>query len=137
VEEEEALHQSQQQRSWLVMAGQLAATAAVIGAISAIAWHVSRPPTADSLYAAVMSRIDSDEVGSLIHSENEVNDFIARYPDDPRAAQFERYKECIDLDKLERRLQQKSRRSVATDSALVPSEQLYLRAVDLSDSSPD
>ena len=81
--------QAQQQRSWLLMAGQLAATVAVLGMIGAIAWHLSRPPSADKLYASVMSRVDSDEGGSLIRVENEVNDFIARFPQDPRVSQFE------------------------------------------------
>ncbi len=91
------------------MAGQLAAIAAVLAAIGGIAWYLSRPPSADKLYHSVISRIDSDEGGSLVRVENEVNDFIARYPEDPRVGQFERYKERIELDKLERKLQRKSR----------------------------
>ena len=119
VEEEEALRRAQQQRSWLVMAGQLAATVAVLGMIGAIAWHLSRPPRRTSLYASVMSRVESDEGGSLLRVENEVNDFIARFPDDPRVDQFERYKERIELDKLERKLQRKTRGSAATDPTLL------------------
>jgi serine/threonine-protein kinase len=137
VEEEEALHRAQQQRSWLMMAGQLAATAVVLGTIGGIAWHLSRPPSADKLYASVMWRIDSDEGGSLIRVENEVNDFIARYPQDPRTGQFERYKERIELDKLEHKLQRKARGNAALDPSLLPPEQLYLRAAGMADSAPD
>jgi serine/threonine protein kinase len=137
IEEEEASRRTQQQRSWLLMAGQLVATIAILGTIGAIAWHLSRPPSADKLYDSVMSRIDSDEGGSLIRFENEVNDFIARYPEDPRAAQFERFKEQIELDKLERKLQRKTRGSAATDPTLLPAEQLYLRAAALAESAPD
>jgi hypothetical protein len=137
IEEDEAIRRTQQQRSWLVMAGQLVATIALLGTLGAIAWHLSRPPSADKLYDSVMSRIDSDESGSLIRVESEVNDFIARYPDDPRVGQFERFKERIELDKLERKLQRKTRGSVATDPTLLPSEQLYLRAAALADSAPD
>ena len=137
VEEEEATRREQQQRSWLLIAGQLVVTAAVLSAIGAIAWHLSRPPSADKLYASVMSRIDSDEGGSLAQVENEVNDFIARYPDDPRVGQFKRYKERIELDKLERKLQRKTRGSAATDPTLLPSEQLYLRAAAMADAAPD
>jgi serine/threonine-protein kinase len=137
IEEEEAIRRTQQQRSWLLMAGQLIATTAVLGTIGAIAWYLSRPPSADKLYDSVTSRVDSDEGGSLIRVENEVNDFIARYPEDPRVGQFERFKERIELDKLERKLQRKTRGSAATDPTLLPSEQLYLRAAALADSSPD
>jgi serine/threonine protein kinase len=136
IEEEEALRGAQQQRSWLLMAGQLAATAAVFGVIGAIAWHLSRPPSADTLYDSVMSRIDSDEGGSLVRVENEVNDFIARFPDDPRVSQFEPYKERIELNKLERTLQRKSRGSVTSVPSLLPAEQLYLRASGMADLEP-
>jgi serine/threonine protein kinase len=137
IEEEEAIRRTQQQRSWLVVAGQLSAFVAVLGTIGGVAWHLSRPPSADKLYSSVMARIDSDEGGSLVRVENEVNDFIARFPDDPRVSQFKRYKERIELDKLERKLQQKTRGSAATDPTLLPSEQLYLRAAGLVDSAPD
>jgi hypothetical protein len=84
-----------------------------------------------------MSRIDSDEGGSLIRVENEVNDFIARYPEDPRVGQFERYKDRIELDKLEHKLQRKTRGNAAIDPSLLPPEQLYLRAAGMADSAPD
>jgi eukaryotic-like serine/threonine-protein kinase len=137
IEEEEALRGAQQQRSWLVMAGQLIATAAVLGAIAAIAWHLSLPPSADELYASVMSRIDSDEGGSLVRVENEINDFIERFPEDPRIGQFEHFKERIELNKLERKLQRKARGSVAAVPSLLPAEQLYLQATGMADLEPD
>jgi hypothetical protein len=84
-----------------------------------------------------MSRIDSDEGGSLVRVENEVNDFIARFPDDPRVSQFEHYKERIELNKLERTLQRKSRGSVTSVPSLLPAEQLYLRASAMADLEPD
>jgi hypothetical protein len=119
------------------MAGQLTASVAVLGVIGAIAWHLSRPLSADKVYALVMSHVESDEGGSLIRVENEVDDFIARFPNDPRVSQFERYKERIELNKLERKLQRKTRGSPGTDPTLLPSEQLYLRAAGMADSTPD
>jgi hypothetical protein len=137
IEQEEALRGAQQQRSWLLMAGQLVATAAILGVIGAISWHLSRPPSADTLYKSVMSRIDSDEGGSLVRVENEVNDFISRFPEDSRVGQFEQFKERIELNKLERKLQRKTRGSVTTVPSLVPAEQLYLRASAMADLEPD
>jgi hypothetical protein len=137
VEEEEALRAARQQRPWLILAGQLIATIAVLGTIGAIAWYLSRPPSADTLYASVVSRIDSDEGGSLTRVEGEVNDFLARFPNDPRANQFEQYKERIELNKLERTLQRKARGSVAAVPSLLPAEQLYMRASGMADLEPD
>src|SRR5262245_52341412 len=137
IEEEEAIRRAQQQRSWLLLAGQLAATVAVLGTIGWIAWHLSRPPSADTLYSTVMSRIEADETGSLVRVENEVNDFIKRFPDDPRVSQFEDFKERIELNKLERTLERRARGNATAMPVLLPAEQLYLRAVSASDSDPD
>jgi hypothetical protein len=78
-----------------------------------------------------------EEDGSIAKAEDEVNVFLARYPQDPRAAAVERYKERIELDKLERSLNRKHRGSALADPTLLPAEQLYLRAVGLAESSPD
>jgi serine/threonine-protein kinase len=137
VEEEEAIRRAQQQRSWLLLAGQLAITAAVLGTIGWAAWHVSRPPSADALYSTVMSRIEADETGSLVRVETEVNDFIRRFPNDPRVSQFEEFKDRIELNKLERTLERRSRGNATAMPVLLPAEQLYLRAASVADSDPD
>jgi serine/threonine-protein kinase len=137
LEEEEAIRRAQQQRSWLLLAGQLAVTVAVLGAIGWIAWYLSRPPSADALYSTVMSRIEADETGSLVRVENEVNDFIKRFPDDPRVNQFKEFKDRIELNKLERTLERRARGNASAMPALLPAEQLYLRATSAADSDPD
>lgn len=137
VEEEEAIRRAQQQRSWLLLAGQLAATLAVLGTIGWAAWHLSRPPSADALYSTVMSRIEADETGSLVRVETEVNDFIKRFPNDPRVSQFEEFKDRIELNKLERTLERRARGNATAMPVLLPAEQLYLRAASIADSDPD
>jgi serine/threonine-protein kinase len=137
VEEEEANRRAQQQRSWLLLAGQLAVTVAILGAIGWAAWHVSRPPSANALYATIMSRIEADETGSLVRVETEVNEFIKRFPNDPRVRQLEEFKDRIELNKLERTLERRSRGNATAMPVLLPAEQLYLRAASVADSDPD
>jgi serine/threonine-protein kinase len=137
IEEEEAIRQAQQQRSWLLLAGQLAVTVAILGTIGWAAWRVSRPPSADALYATVMSRIEADETGSLVRVETEVNDFIKRFPNDPRVSRFEEFKDRIELNKLERTLERRARGNATAMPVLLPAEQLYLRAASAADSDPD
>src|SRR5262245_18136761 len=84
-----------------------------------------------------MSRIESDETGSLVRVETEVNDFIKRFPNDPRVSQFEEFKDRIELNKLERTLERRSRGNVTAMPVLLPAEQLYLRAASVADSDPD
>jgi serine/threonine-protein kinase len=136
-EEEEARRLARRQRSRLAAVGQLAALIAVMAAIGGVAWRVTRPASADRLYASITERAGADEGGSLAPVENEVNEFLTRYPQDPRADEITRYKERIELDKLERTLQRHIRGSDAFDSKLTPAEQLYLDAVSETDNSPD
>jgi serine/threonine protein kinase len=136
-EEEEARRLARRQRSRLAAAGQLAALIAVMAAIGGVAWRVTRPASAEKLYASITERAGADDGGSLTPVENEVIEFLTRYPQDPRAAEIARYKERIELDKLERTLQRHIRGSGTFDSKLTPAEQLYLDAVSETDGSPD
>ncbi len=136
LEEEEARQRAQYQRSWLVSLGQLFAFVVVLAAIGGIAWYLSRPASADTLYESITGRVDADDGVSLTRVEQEVDEFLTRYPQDPRADRIGRYKEQIELDKLERKLQRQMRGSSA-DASLIPAEQLYLRAIGFVDASPD
>ena len=78
-----------------------------------------------------------DERAPLGTVEAEVDEFLVLYPDDPRAGEIERYKERIELDKLERKLRRESRAGGTADPSLLPAEQLYLQAMNSGDASPD
>jgi serine/threonine protein kinase len=137
LEEDEARRRAEYRRSWVVFAGQLAVFAAVLAGIVGIAWYLSRPASADKLYSSIMSRIDAENGTSLATVERELTEFLARYPEDPRAATIQGFKERLELDQMEHKLQRQGRSSTATIPSTSPAEQLYLRAVGLTDSSPD
>jgi hypothetical protein len=99
--------------------------------------YLSRPPSADKLYAAISARVDTNDDSSLGRVESEVNDFLERFPADPRAELLKSYQEQIELDKLERRLQRQTRGGGAFNASLLPAEQLYLDAALLGTSSPE
>jgi serine/threonine-protein kinase len=137
LEEEAALLQGERQRSWWMVAGQLAGFAAILAAIAAAAAYLSRPLSADELYQAIMSRVESDDDTALATIANEMDEFLMRFPLDARAAELERYKQRIELDKLERKFNRQSRGQGALNASLLPVEQLYLRAVAQAEISPD
>jgi len=136
LEEEESRLQAQRQRSWLVVGGQLTALGAVLAGMAAVALYMSRPPSADDLYESISMRIENDEdfFGGV---ESEVDEFLERYPSDARGAELTRYKERIELDRLERKLQREARGGGHSDSSLRPVEQLYVQAIGKAESSPD
>ncbi|MFO0790544.1 MAG: hypothetical protein U0805_13900 [Pirellulales bacterium] len=99
--------------------------------------YVSRPPSADTLYTKISTQVSSDDEGSLTKVESEVDDFLSRFPADPRADELRSYKDRIDLDKLERKLQRESRSSGSINTSLVPAEQLYLEAYGMAAAAPE
>jgi hypothetical protein len=136
VEEDEARRRAEHQRSWIVVAGQLAALAAVIVGMAATALYLSRPPSADELYQTIKSRRVAADDASLANAEREIDEFLQHHPTDPRADELARYHEQIILDKAERKLQREGRGGTL-DSALLPAEQLYLRALNMANASPN
>ena len=100
VEEEESRLRSQSQRSWIVVAAQLGSLAAVLALLAGGAAYLSRPLSADKLYSMIDSRVERDDDASIAKVENEVNDFLERFPDDARGDTLRNYKERIDLAKL-------------------------------------
>jgi serine/threonine-protein kinase len=137
LEEEEARLQAEHRRPWLLVVAQLAALGGVLAGIAAGAFYLTRPPSADELYQAISARVDNNDDASLSDIANEVDEFLTRYPNDPRAGELQRYKERMELDKLERKLLRQAHGSGSNDPSLLPVEQLYLQAVSGADSSPD
>jgi hypothetical protein len=137
VEDEEALRSSQQERPWLLMIAQLCVFIAIIAAAGGAIVYLSRPPSADKLYAAITTRVAGDDDSSLGKAENEINDFLARFPDDSRAELLRTYSERMQLDKLERKLQRQTRSGWSINTSLLPAEQLYLDAAAMANSSPE
>jgi hypothetical protein len=99
--------------------------------------YITRPPSADELYAAVAQSRDGNEDAPLSSVEREIDMFLEQYSGDPRAAELRRYKNRLELEKRERQLRRKARDGSSADSSLLPVEQLYLRASDLGGSSPE
>jgi serine/threonine-protein kinase len=135
VEEEESRLRSQSQRSWIVVAAQLGSLAAVLALLAGGAAYLSRPLSADKLYSMIDARVERNDDASIAKVESEVNEFLERFPDDARANTLRKYKERIDLAKLERKLQRQTRGG-GVDSTLLPAEQLYLQASAMAGTDP-
>ncbi|HEX4414427.1 MAG TPA: serine/threonine-protein kinase [Lacipirellulaceae bacterium] len=135
VEEEEALRQTHQGRSWILIISQVAVFLAIIAAGAYGIRYVSQPPSADKLYAAITSKVDGDDDPSLGKVENEVDEFLKRFPNDSRADLLKTYKETIQLDRLDRKLQRQTRGTI--NPPLLPIEQQYLDAISSAAMSPE
>lgn len=136
LEEEQSRHRELQRRSWAPLAMQLAGLVAALAGLAGLAYYLSLPPSADQLYATITSHADENDTTSIREVQREVETFLQRYSEDPRAAELQRYEQHIVLDRAERRLQNLARRSGLTDPSLLPFEVLYLKAVAVAQQSP-
>jgi serine/threonine-protein kinase len=136
IAEEDARRRLEQQRSWIMVAAQLALLVAVLAGMGALALYLSKPPSADDLYQTITSQVDSEDEASLAEVSREIDEFLRRYPHDPRAAELAQYQEQIALNRLERRLQREARGASGAGATLIPVELLYLEAKKTADDSP-
>jgi hypothetical protein len=135
VEEEEARRAAQHQRSWFVVAVQLAMLLLVLVGMVWVVYDVMQPRTANELYEEVATRAQRGDADAMLAVSSEIDEFLRRFPDDPRAGAMRGFQEQIVLDKLDRKVQRAMTKTA--DSLLTPIEQLYWRAISVSKDSPE
>jgi hypothetical protein len=76
--------------------------------------------------------VADDEHGDLRDARNEMDRFLAKFADDPRAGRIRDLKRTLDLDLLERRARRRSR----SDKGLTPLERDYRAAMNNEENGP-
>jgi serine/threonine-protein kinase len=97
--------------------------------LGVLAWYVVQPRTADSLYESIVAGEKVSNADSPRGIEDEIEQFLARFPRDPRTDHVKRLLEEIELDRLEKKLELKSRLSPTRTGSLTPVERAYIEAV--------
>lgn len=136
LEEEQARH-AQQHRSWHVIGAQFLGLVLMLAGLAGLGLYLARPPTADELYDKITANIDPEQAESVRDVQQEVEEFLSKYPEDPRAPEIQTYMRQVRLDRAERRLQLQARRGGLSDPTLLPVEVLYLQAVSKAQQSPE
>ena len=109
---------------WAKIGGVIAVGLALIGAV---AFFMSRPPSANQLAATIQEAVDANGTDGLLEVESELNKFRTRFPDDPRAEQMQSYAQEVELYRLQRSFERRARRA-SEEQGLLPIERLYLQA---------
>lgn len=88
-----------------VIAVQLLLLAASVAGLAWLGWRLTRPPTADQLYAQIDRHVE-EEGGSedLRPVASEIAEFLERYPDDERAEEIRSYQQDLELQRRARQL---------------------------------
>ena len=97
-----------------------------------ISWRLMRPASSDELFATITSTVDSQGDEDLRVIENELTEFMKRFPEDPRAAELTEYVQQLEFQRLQRKARMRSR--VAGAQGVGPIEQLYLAGLAMAES---
>lgn len=131
--DEESRRAQRDKSDRLALGLQLAALATALGGIAWFGWWLMRPATADELYAT-MSQLWEKENADLSKIDDELAEFIQRFPNDGRLSEVQSYADELELQNLERKL--RTRAKPASGQALHPAEQVYADAVALAETDP-
>jgi serine/threonine-protein kinase len=93
--------------------------------------YFMRPPSAAKLYSRIEAAANDPEPNSLLTAEEEVQSFLARFPNDERTSDVKRFQDEINLQRFRLRI-----RSLSND-ALSPVEHDYLEAMNLAGVDPE
>jgi len=91
-------------------------------------WYSLQPPSADALYAAIIAKTGDGTADSLYAAEDEIGEFLMRFPKDSRCARLLEYQREIDLYRLERKFHRRLKGLAGTEQ-LLPIERAYLEAI--------
>jgi serine/threonine protein kinase len=92
-----------------------------------------RKPTVEEVYGRIdAARVAADKGGDLRDASPAIEDFLTRFPDDPRADEVRKLDRAIALDQLEKR----ARRRALGGKSLLPVERDYRAAMDREADSP-
>jgi serine/threonine protein kinase len=126
---------SQRSSLSLSVLGSALALAALLGLVGWIGWRIMQPHTADQLYALVETDPENPDIERLRGRDQELAEFLDRFPDDPRAGTIRQWQSALELDTRQRYFSTLAR-GRGPGSQLLLSERLYLEAWQLSDIQP-
>ncbi len=108
--------------------GQAASVAGLIALLLisvGLGWWMTRPRSADTIYAIVMAAAESGDDGELLAIQDVIQEFVDRFPDDPRRTELELMRDEADLVRWTRVLRQRAGRRGGPDE-LSAIEQAFL-----------
>ncbi len=134
VDEEAARQRECQQGGRPMVVVQLVGLLAMLAALVWGGWYLMRPLAADELFQSITATVESEGTDDLRNIASRLDDFLARFADDPRAAELEKYVAQLKFQKFERQARLRAR--VGRTGELHPVEQIYSRAIALAADDP-
>jgi serine/threonine-protein kinase len=104
--------------------------------VGVIAWYLLQPVSADALYERISTQTKADSSDSLLAAEDDIRQFLMRFPADPRCEELRASARAIDLSRLERKLELRAK-GLLGGGSLVPIERLYVEALNYAWLDPE
>ena len=101
-----------------------------------IAWYAFKPATADQLYDRAKAAVGDGRLANVRGAEPTIDEFLNRFPDDPRAAELDEYKAQLLVAKRARNAKLNSRTLKKLDDRS-PIEKCYVEASALAAINPE
>jgi serine/threonine protein kinase len=130
VEDEVRRKRLAEQTTWRALVVQVAGFTLVLGCILAGFFYLGRPESDDYLFERIDAAAGSSEV------DNEIREFLERFPKHSRYDEIDKYRRKLDIDKLERKLLNQSRNAPDSNRRLLPIERHCLEALELAQHDP-
>ncbi len=103
----------------------LAFSLAVIGVLI---WYFLQPATAETLFDRIEARTAGNDPESFRQAEDDIHEFLLRFPADSRCGRLRDYQQEIELDRLQRKFERRTK-GLGVAESLLPVEQAYLDAM--------
>jgi serine/threonine-protein kinase len=108
---------------------------ALIACLVAV-WYLTRPPSADDMYASFASALETNNLDMLTLNYDSLIEFQQRFPEDERVELIRGAVEEVEASRKLRSLIRKSRReSLSLDKSMM--EESIIEAIQLSESEPE
>jgi eukaryotic-like serine/threonine-protein kinase len=133
VEEAERLAREQQSHRWAVVF-QLLLLVATLAGLGWLGWRLARPASADDVYATIADHVEEKGEKDLAPIAEDIDDFLQRFPNDPRSEEIRSYAKELELQKRERQLRVRARLTGNIEAH--PIAEVFAEAMKLRDANP-
>ena len=100
------------------------------------AWYLLQPPSAGRLHKRISAGTSGGDIDSLLQVEDDINEFLTRFPTDPRCESLQEQMTEIELHGLEKKFERLAK-GFAGGESLLPIERAYLEAINYSRLAPE
>jgi eukaryotic-like serine/threonine-protein kinase len=114
----------------------VAAALLLISVVGGLGWYLTRPATADALYARIEAVAAEDDPAAFANVEAQISEFLSSHSGDPRYETVRAYEQELHLHRLQRRLDSPLR-SLRVKETKSPVEQALLESIAWERTSPE